>query len=130
MLRPLFVVLYVLFWPLHCLFLELRLLCYHFDIFKLFIQTKHRTIDFEVEFQRILCWIFFLGGGFFFLYLVYPMLPVFLDCPFFIAPTVFSNVYIETTSNESSPSHLNIIICNYLSIYVELFLVDLLVSST
>jgi hypothetical protein len=26
--------------------------------------------------------------------LVYPMLPVFLDCPFLIAPSVFSNVYL------------------------------------
>ena len=25
--------------------------------------------------------------------LVYPMLPVFLDCPFLIAPSVFSNVH-------------------------------------
>jgi hypothetical protein len=26
--------------------------------------------------------------------LVYPMLPVLLDCPFLIAPLVFSNVYL------------------------------------
>ena len=30
---------------------------------------------------------------FVFLRLVYPMLPVSLDCPFLIAPSVFSNVY-------------------------------------
>jgi hypothetical protein len=35
--------------------------------------------------QHILCCVF--------LHLVYPMLPVSLDCPFFIAPLVFSNVY-------------------------------------
>jgi len=29
------------------------------------------------------------------MYLVYPMLPVSLDCQFLIAPSVFSNVYIE-----------------------------------
>ena len=29
----------------------------------------------------------------FFFVFVYPMLPVYLDCPFFIAPSVFSNVY-------------------------------------
>ena len=28
---------------------------------------------------------------------VYPMLPVFLDCPFLIAPSVFSNVYLYST---------------------------------
>jgi hypothetical protein len=39
--------------------------------------------------QHILCLVFF---GF--LRLVYPMLPVFLDCPFMIAPTVFFNVYL------------------------------------
>ena len=31
----------------------------------------------------------------FVLYLVYPMLPVPLDCPFMIAPSVFSNVYLS-----------------------------------
>ena len=36
--------------------------------------------------QYILC------CGFFFLRLVYPMLPVSLDCPFFNCPFVFSNV--------------------------------------
>ena len=30
---------------------------------------------------------------FIFCRLVYPMLPVSLDCPFLIAPSVFSNVY-------------------------------------
>jgi hypothetical protein len=37
--------------------------------------------------QDILCFCFV------FLRLVYLMLPVSLDCPFFIAPSVFSNVY-------------------------------------
>ena len=36
-------------------------------------------------FQHMLCCVF--------LCLVYPMLPVALDCPFLIAPSVFSNVY-------------------------------------
>jgi hypothetical protein len=31
---------------------------------------------------------------FFFLCLVYPMLPVSLDCPFLLVPSVFSNIYI------------------------------------
>jgi hypothetical protein len=44
---------------------------------------------------HILCCVF----GFFllclwFLPLVYPMLPVSLDCPFLIIPSVFSNVYL------------------------------------
>ena len=30
--------------------------------------------------------------------LVYPMLPVSLDCPFLIAPSVFSNVYLSKGS--------------------------------
>ena len=37
--------------------------------------------------QHILCCVF--------LRLVYPMLPVSLDSPFLIAPTVFSNVYVQ-----------------------------------
>jgi hypothetical protein len=36
--------------------------------------------------QHILCFVF--------LRLVYPMLQVSLDCPFMIAPLVFSNVYL------------------------------------
>ena len=38
--------------------------------------------------QHILCCVFAL----FIIRLVYPMLPVSLDCPFLIAPSVFSNV--------------------------------------
>jgi hypothetical protein len=37
--------------------------------------------------QHILCVVFV------FLRLVYPMLPVSLNCPFVIAPWLFSNVY-------------------------------------
>ena len=40
--------------------------------------------------QHILCCVFVL----FCLRLVYPMFPVSLDCPFLIAPSVFSNVYL------------------------------------
>jgi hypothetical protein len=36
---------------------------------------------------------------FVFLHLVYPKLPVSLDCPFFYAPSVFSNVHIFTSSS-------------------------------
>ena len=37
----------------------------------------------------------FFGGFVFFLCLVYPMLPMSLDCPFLIATSVFSNVYLS-----------------------------------
>ena len=40
----------------------------------------------------VFCVVFFVLFVFF-LCLVQPMLPVCLDCPFFIAPSVFSNVY-------------------------------------
>ena len=39
--------------------------------------------------QHIVCFCFV------FLRLVYPMLPVSLDCPFLIAPSVFSGVYFQ-----------------------------------
>ena len=44
----------------------------------------------------------FVGGGaytycifvlFFFVLCTYPMLPVYVDCPFLIVPSVFSSVY-------------------------------------
>jgi len=41
--------------------------------------------------QHILCCVFV----FLFCFFVYPMLPVSLDCPFCIAPSVFSNVYLN-----------------------------------
>jgi hypothetical protein len=41
----------------------------------------------------ILCVVFF-ALFVFVLYLAYPMLSVSLDCPFFFAPSVFSNVYL------------------------------------
>jgi hypothetical protein len=44
-------------------------------------------------FQHILCCVF----CFVFLCLVYPMLPVFADCPLLIALSVFSNVYSRRT---------------------------------
>jgi len=42
-----------------------------------------------------LCFVLFV----FILCLVYPMLPVSLDCPFLIAPSVFSNVYLFCLSS-------------------------------
>jgi len=45
--------------------------------------------------QHILCFAFV----FVFLRRVYPMLPVSLDCSFMIAPSVFSNVYLITSSH-------------------------------
>jgi hypothetical protein len=42
-------------------------------------------------------------------FLVYPMLPVSLDCPFLIAPSAFSNVYLLRYINRYSNIiiHLN-----------------------
>jgi hypothetical protein len=45
--------------------------------------------------QHILCYVFVL----FFLCLVYPLLPVSMDCPFLIVPLVFSNVYLHLNYN-------------------------------
>ena len=43
--------------------------------------------------QHILCCVF--------LRIVYPMLPISLDCPFFIAPSVFTNVYLHAGCRET-----------------------------
>jgi hypothetical protein len=40
---------------------------------------------------------------FFFLRLVYPMSPVSLDCPFLVAPSIFSNVYLHMFNMQSVP---------------------------
>jgi hypothetical protein len=39
--------------------------------------------------------------------LVYPILPVSLDCSFLIAPSVFSNVYLHTYLSNNSPPFTN-----------------------
>ena len=48
-----------------------------------------------------------------FIYLVYPMLPVSLDCLFLIAPSVFSNVYLSCVPNVASFSGLSIFDCPF-----------------
>jgi hypothetical protein len=46
------------------------------------LNGKHAALEVCIKFQTVgLCF-------------VYPMLPVSLDCPFLIAPSVFSNVYL------------------------------------
>ena len=45
-------------------------------------------------FSFLCCIVFFAALFVFVLCLVYPMLPVALDCPLFVAPSVFSNVYL------------------------------------
>jgi len=49
--------------------------------------------------QHILRCVFVLFV--FVLRLVYPMLPVFLDCPFLIAPSVFSNVNLSKQNSQT-----------------------------
>ena len=46
-----------------------------------------------------------------FIYLEYPMLPVSLDCPFLIAPMVFSNVYLSCVPYVTSISGLSFFNC-------------------
>ena len=48
-----------------------------------------------------------------FIYLMYPMLPVSLDCPFLIAPSVFSNVYLSCIPYVASFSWLSIFDCPF-----------------
>jgi hypothetical protein len=47
------------------------------------------------------CVVFLFCLSSFLLRLVYPMLPVSLDCPFFIAPSVFSNVYLSKQNSQT-----------------------------
>ena len=52
--------------------------------------------------------------------LVYPVLPVSLDCPFLIAPSVFSNVYFRPVScvpGVASFSGLSILDCPFCILY-------------
>ena len=53
--------------------------------------------------QHILCCVFVL------LRHVYPVLPVFLDCPFMIGPSVFSNVYLNYGRFSLPPMQFNYI---------------------
>ena len=95
-------------------------ICYPFGIFKLlFFQYKQQDKNHGgrlirnrncLHFERIWVHPQFLVGSMllillvfcvvffvlfvFVLYLVYPMLPVSLDCPFLIAPSVFSSLYL------------------------------------
>ena len=57
--------------------------------------------------------ILFVGFFAFVLCLVCPMLPVSLDCPFLVAPSVFSNVYLSCVPNVESVSGLSILDCPF-----------------
>ena len=48
-----------------------------------------------------------------FIYLVYPMLPVSLDCPFLIALSVFSNVYLSCVPYVASFYGLSFFDCHF-----------------
>jgi len=52
--------------------------------------------------QHLLCFCFVIVFVCF--RLVYPMLPVSLNCPFFITPSVLSNVYLESMLNAATLS--------------------------
>ena len=43
-----------------------------------------------------------------FLRLVYPVLPVSLDCPFFTAHSVFSNVYLRISYEQPTPEDISL----------------------
>jgi hypothetical protein len=59
-------------------------------VFYCFVCLRPVSCVHNVASVSVLCFIVLFV---FVLCLVYPMLPVSLDCPFFIAPLVFSNVY-------------------------------------
>jgi hypothetical protein len=64
--------------------------------------TRHRT-SVSLTFIFVLC-------------LVYPVLPVSLDCPFLISPSIFSNVYFRPVScvpGVTSVSGLSILDCPF-----------------
>jgi hypothetical protein len=52
-----------------------------------------------MSFLHYLCLVAY--SGYVFLRFVYPMLPFSLDCPFLIAPSVFSNVYLTIKTSAS-----------------------------
>ena len=68
-------------------------------------QVNHTFVG-EVRVAHLLsflCCIFILFV--FVLFLMYPVLPVSLDCPFLIAPSVFSNVYVSHNVVSSAHRH-------------------------
>ena len=69
--------------------------------------------------QRILCCVFVLFV--IVLSLVYPMLPVSLDCPFLIAPSFFSKVYLLQISRLRQFSWMNMSLTNKI---LHIFLVS------
>jgi hypothetical protein len=57
-------------------------------------NVQHPWLFTAVRFYLAFCVVFFVVLCVFVLCLVYPMLLVSMDCPFLIAPSVFSNVYL------------------------------------
>jgi hypothetical protein len=70
--------------------------------------------------QHIMCCVFIMCV--FVLCLVYSMLPSSLDCPFFITPSVFSNVYLRCMDVKRCSVHL----CPHLFCRVFMFMLSYL----
>ena len=91
----------------HCLYEEKFDVRYDCHIKTMFCSSLSPGFIFDLRYlcffayngvQHILCWVFVLFV--FVLYFVCPMLSVSLDCPFLIAHTVFSNVYLHCSTSE------------------------------
>jgi hypothetical protein len=65
------------------------------------------------QFLWIVLFLLHLQYSLTFIYLVYPMLPVSLDCPVFIAPSVFSNIYLSCVPYVASFSGLSSFYCTF-----------------
>ena len=88
--------------------------CFQYYNIKFYFRTGNFDRWFAyIGVQHKLCCVFVC--------IVYPSLPVSLDCPFLIAPSVFSTVYfifITGAVGGATPQHENIIYLNDLSVIV------------
>ena len=71
---------------------------------KLLKCHKHLGYRFVVGFELLIVLVICVVVYFYILFVfvlcfMCPMLPVFLDCPFLIAPSVFSNIYLNFLQN-------------------------------
>ena len=67
-------------------------------------DTCFRAVGFVLFIFLVFCVVFFVVIVFVLCH-VYPMLPVSLDCPFLIAPSVFSNLYLEENQETNLIDH-------------------------
>ena len=103
----------ILLCPIMCLYVLLSYISVQHILCCIFVLSFFVLCTLCCQFLWIVHFWLSLRYSLTFIYLMYTMLPVSLDCPFLIVPSVFSNVYLSYVHYVASFSGLSIFYCPF-----------------